>query len=85
MCFSRTHINSLRYSVFHNIAISNLSSGLERRRTHIAVRVGILQNYGDPQTAVAMEGTGICKRIGKCDVFHIALFAPTLELVETLM
>jgi hypothetical protein len=57
--------------------ISNLSSRLERCRTHIAVRDGILRNYGDPQTSAAMEGTGICKRIGKCDMFHVTLFVPT--------
>jgi hypothetical protein len=47
---------------------------------HIAVRDGILRNYGETQTAVAMEGTGICKRIGKCDVFRVALFVPTFTV-----
>jgi hypothetical protein len=42
--------------------------------THAAVRGGILRNYGDPQTAVAMEETGICERTGNCDVIHVALF-----------
>ena len=57
----------------------NLSSRRERSWTHIAVRDGILRNYGDPQTAVAMEVTGICKRIGKCDMFHVAQFVPTFR------
>ena len=39
----------------------------------------MLRNYGDPQTAVVMEGTRICKRIGKCDMFHVALFVPTFR------
>ena len=26
-----------------------------------------------------MEGTGIRKRIGKCDMFHVALFVPTFR------
>jgi len=39
----------------------------------------MLRNYEDPQTAVAMEGTRICKRIGKCDMFHVPLFVPTFR------
>jgi len=39
----------------------------------------MLRNYEDPQTAVVMEGTGICKRIGKCDMFHVALFVQTFR------
>jgi hypothetical protein len=45
--------------------------------TLIAVRDGILRNYGDPQTAVAVEGTAICGKTEKCDLFHVALFVPT--------
>jgi hypothetical protein len=45
----------------------------------IAVRVRILRNYGDPQTAVAMEGTAICEKTAKCDMFHVALFVPTFR------
>jgi len=36
----------------------------------------MLRNYADPQTAVAMEVTRICKRIGKCDMFHVAQLVP---------
>jgi len=39
----------------------------------------MLRNYVDPQAAVSMEGTGICKSIGKCDMFHVALFVPTFR------
>jgi hypothetical protein len=42
----------------------------------MAVRDGILRNYGDPQAVVPVEGTGICKSIGKCDMFRAALFVP---------
>jgi hypothetical protein len=42
----------------------------------IAVRVGILRNYGDPQTAVAVEGTAIFGKTGNCEMFHVALFFP---------
>jgi hypothetical protein len=56
--------------------MSNVSPGVEGSGTHIAVRDGILQNYEETKTAVTMEGTGICKRIGKCDAFHVALFVP---------
>jgi hypothetical protein len=52
---------------------------LERGRTDIAVKDGILRNYGDPQNAVSMEGTGDCKRISKCDMFLVALFVPAFR------
>jgi len=45
----------------------------------IAVRDGIFRNYFDTQTAVIMEGTRICKKTGKCDMFHVALFIPTFR------
>jgi len=32
-----------------------------------------------------MEGTGICKRIGKCDMFHVAQFVPTFRVAEMLI
>ena len=65
--------------------MSNLSSRRESSWTDVAVRAGILRNYVDPQAAVSMEGTAICKRIGKCDMFHVALFVPTLKVAETLL
>jgi hypothetical protein len=37
------------------------------------------QNFTDPQTDVSMEGTAICKRIGKCDMFYVALFIPAFR------
>jgi hypothetical protein len=59
------------------VDIEFISRTGKRNRIYFAIRNGIIRNCGDPQTAVAMEGTGICKRIGKCDMFHVALFVPT--------
>jgi hypothetical protein len=61
------------------LLIYNLSSGRERRWTQIAVRDGILRIYGETQTALAMEGTGNCQKIGKCDVVRVAVFVPTFR------
>ena len=32
-----------------------------------------------------MDVTRICKRIGKCDIFNVALFVPAFRVAETLM
>ena len=32
-----------------------------------------------------MKGTGICKRTGKCDMFHLAVFVPKLMVAEMLI
>jgi hypothetical protein len=45
----------------------------------IAVTDGILRNYLDRKTAVAMELRGNCKNIGKYDMFHVALFVHTFR------
>jgi hypothetical protein len=76
--FFRRHTNIC--DTLHSITslISNFHQDGESSRTHIAVRDGILRKYGETKIAVAMERTGTCKITGKCDVFHVALFFPTL-------
>jgi hypothetical protein len=60
--------------------VSKFSQRRENSRSHIANRDGMLWNYGDPQTAVAMEVTRFCKKAGKCDMFPVALFVPTFTV-----
>jgi len=61
-----------RYRIYHKDG--------ERGGTHIAVRDRIIRTYGDPQNAVAMEETAICKRLES-----VTCLFQHLELAETLM